>query len=127
MLALLLDENISDEVARQVAARRPDIPIFSAHDWEEGRFKGMQDEAILRAASAAGLTLVTYDVNTIPLLLTRLANEGFTHGGIVFVSSLAIRSDDYGRLTRALIQLYDTEQSAEWSDRLFFLSKPEEM
>lgn len=26
MLSLLLDENISDEVARQVIAKRPDIP-----------------------------------------------------------------------------------------------------
>ena len=36
MLALLLDENLSDEIARQVMAKRSDIPIFSAHDWEGG-------------------------------------------------------------------------------------------
>ena len=33
MLSLRLDENISDEIARQILAKRVDIPIFSAHDW----------------------------------------------------------------------------------------------
>jgi hypothetical protein len=124
MLALLLDENISDEVARQVASKRPGIPIFSALDWEEGRLRGVSDEEVLRAAAEAGLTLVTYDVNTIPLLLVRLANEAFVHGGIVFVSNMTIRSNDYGSLVRTLIQLYDVEKEAEWKDRLFFLPPP---
>jgi len=121
MLALLLDENLSDEIARQVTAKRPDIPIFSAHDWEGGRLRGVSDEAVLRAAADAGLTLVSYDVNSIPLLLVRLANEAFVHAGIVFVHNATIRSNDYGSLMRALIQLYDAQKEAEWKDRLFFL------
>ena len=124
MLSLLLDENISDEIARQVVAKRPNIPIFSAHDWEEGRLRGVSDEVVLRAAAEAGLTLVSYDVNTIPLLLMRLANEAFVHGGIVFVHNATIRSNDYGSLIRALIQLYDAEKEAEWKDRLYFLPPP---
>ena len=124
MLSLLLDENISDEIARQVVAKRPNIPIFSAHDWEEGRLRGVSDEVVLRAAAEAGLTLVSYDVNTIPLLLMRLTNEAFVHGGIVFVHNATIRSNDYGSLIRALIQLYDAEKEAEWKDRLYFLPPP---
>ena len=124
MLSLLLDENISDEIARKILAKRVDIPIFSAHDWEEGRLRGVSDEMVLRAAAEAGLTLVSYDVNTIPLLLMRLANEAFVHGGIVFVHNATIRSNDYGSLIRALIQLYDAEKEAEWKDRLYFLPPP---
>ena len=124
MLSLLLDENISDEIARQILAKRVDIPIFSAHDWEEGRLRGVSDEMVLRAAAEAGLTLVSYDVNTNPLLLMRLANEAFVHGGIVFVHNATIRSNDYGGLMRALIQLYDAEKEAEWKDRLYFLPPP---
>jgi len=124
MLSLLLDENISEEIARQILAKRVDIPIFSAHDWEEGRLRGVSDEMVLRAAAEAGLTLVSYDVNTIPLLLMRLANEAFVHGGIVFVHNATIRSNDYGSLIRALIQLYDAEKEAEWKDRLYFLPPP---
>ena len=124
MLSLLLDENLSDEIARQVVAKRPDIPIFSAHDWEGGRLRGVSDDVVLRAAAEACLTLVSYDVNTIPLLLMRLANEAFVHGGIVFVHNATIRSNDYGSLIRALIQLYDAEKEAEWKDRLYFLPPP---
>lgn len=124
MLSLLLDENLSNEIARQVTEKRPDISIVSAHDWEEGRLRGVGDEEVLRAAAEAGLTLVTYDVNTIPLLLVRLANESFVHRGIVFVHNATIRSHDYGSLVRALIQLFDAEKDADWTDRLFFLPPP---
>ena len=124
MLALILDENLSDEIARQVTAKRADIAICSVHDWEEGRLEGVTDEAVLRGAAAAGLTLVTYDVNTIPLLLVRLANEAFHHSGIVFVHNATIRSNDYGSLSRAIIQLYDAENEADWNDRLYFLAPP---
>lgn len=122
MLALLLDENLSDEIVRQVRTKRPDISLFSAHDWEGGRLRGVNDEEVLRAAAEAGLTVVSYDVQTIPLLLVRLVNEAFVHGGIVFVHNAAIRSNDYGTLVRSLIRLYDAEKEAEWKDRLFFLT-----
>lgn len=121
MLSLLLDENLSDEIVRQVTLKRPDIPIFSVHDWEQGRLRGVRDEDVLRGAAEANLTVVTYDVNTIPLLLVRLANEAFVHGGIVFVNNATIRSNDYGGLVRSLIQLFDAEKEAEWTDRIFFL------
>lgn len=121
MLALLLDENLSHEIARQVIAKRPDISIFSVHDWEGGRLRGISDDAMLLAAAEAGLTMVNYDVNTIPLLLARLANDSFVHGGIVFIHNSTIRSNDYGSLARAIIQLYDAEKDAVWKNRLFFL------
>lgn len=87
---------------------------------------GVRDEGVLRSAAEAGLTLVSYDVNTIPLLLMRLANEECVHGGIVFVHNATIRSNDYGSLVRALIQLYDAEKEAEWNDRLYFLPRRHE-
>lgn len=122
MLKLLLDENLSEEIARQVSAKRPDIPIVGVREWEGGRLKGAGDDDVLRAASAAGLTLVTYDVNTIPPLLIRLANEVFVHSGIIFVTNTTIRSDDFGSLVRALVLLYDAEREADWKDRLVFLT-----
>ena len=121
MLALLLDENITHEIAVQVLLKRPDILIHSVHDWEHGRLRGKDDEEVLRSAAKTHLTLVTYDVNTIPLLLMRLANESFVHGGVVFVNNETIRSNDYGGLVRSLIRLYDTEKEAVWEDRLYFL------
>ena len=124
MLAMLLDENISDEIARQVSVKRPNILIFSVNDWEQGRLRSVNDEEVLWAAQEAALTLVTYDVNTIPLLLVRLANESSIHSGVVFVHNATVRSNAYGSLTRALIQLYDAERDAEWENRLLFLPPP---
>ncbi|MDW8208803.1 MAG: DUF5615 family PIN-like protein [Chloroherpetonaceae bacterium] len=124
MLALLLDENLSPEIARQIRAKRPDIPVFSAHDREGGRLRGASDEEILRAAAEAGLTLVTYDVHTIPLLLSRLAGEPFAHSGVVLVHSTTYRASDYGSLVRALIRLYDAERDASWINRVYFLPPP---
>ena len=86
--------------------------------------RGASDREVLRAVAEAGLTLVSYDVNTIPVLLVRLANEAFVHGGIMFVHNATIRSNDYRSLMRALVRLYDAEQEAEWKDRLYFLPPP---
>jgi hypothetical protein len=125
MLSRLLDENLSDEIVRQVIAKRPDIPVVSVHDWEGGRLRGVRDAVVLRAAADACLTLVSYDVNTIPLLLMRLANEAFVHGGIVFVHHATIRSNDYGSLIRADSTLRCGEGSGV--ERLSLLSAPASM
>ena len=111
-------------MARQIGLKRHEIPILSVHDWQSGRLRGADDEEILRIAAQANLTLVTYDVNTIPLLLMRLANQAYAHAGVVFVSDASIRSDDIGALVRSLIHLFDSEGDAPWADRIHFLLPP---
>ena len=69
MLSFLLDEHVSPDVAVIVRRSRPEIPVVALLDWQEGIWIGESDEAILRAASAHPLTLVTYDQRTFPRLL----------------------------------------------------------
>jgi len=69
MLSILLDEQISPEIAKQVQIKHPEITIFSMHHWHQGHFLGMSDEAILQAAKIERLTLITYDQKTIPPIL----------------------------------------------------------
>ena len=121
MLSLLLDENIKPEVARQINAQQPDIAIISVHSWEQKRLRGASDREVVQSAAEANLTLVTYDVNTIPTLLVRLANESFVHGGVVFVNNATIRSNDIGGLVKALIHFYFEERDAEWKNRIYYL------
>lgn len=121
MLSLLLDENIRPEVARRVITIRPDIRIVSVHTWEEKPLRGATDLEVIQSAAVARLTLVTYDVNTIPALLVRLANDSFDHAGVVFVTNATIHSGDVGGLVRALIQFYDEEKEALWTNRVYFL------
>ena len=78
MLAYLLDENISYIVAEQLARKNPLISVQSVHHWQDGAFIGQEDNMLLRAAAQAGLTLVTYDLKTIPPLLMELAAEDAT-------------------------------------------------
>ena len=123
-LCLLLDENISHVIATQIRQHRSSLRIESVHTWRDGNFKGQSDKALLQAAHAAGLPLVTYDQKTIPLHLAELYAEGGHHGGVIFVDSHTIPSNDFGSLTRALIVLWERFGDDDWNDRIRFLEKP---
>lgn len=123
MLRLLLDEHISPDVA--VGLRRLDqtLTAHSMVEWEGGNFLGQDDADCLRQAAAQGLTLVTYDRRTIPPLLKTWAEEGRSHGGVVFVDEKTISPADIGGLVRALSELAKEAGSWEWSDRVCFLRR----
>lgn len=123
-LSLLLDENISHVVAGQVQKHQPAITIHSVHTWQEGVFRGRHDRELLLAAAAEGLTLVTYDLKTIPPLLVEFSTEGQSHAGVLFVDALTIANDEFGTLTRALLSFWERHQSLEWLNRVHFLDKP---
>src|ERR1044071_2280070 len=102
MLSLLLDENISPMVAEQIRAKRPDVRIQCLHEWHKGEYLGVADEAVIAAAHAEKLTLVTYDTQ----ILTELAfifDSGVDFGGLIFVDDKTIAGRDFGTLIRALL------------------------
>ncbi len=123
MLSFLLDQNLSPQVAAQVRSKRPEIPIVSLYEWRGGEFLGASDERILEAA-CEGLTLVTYDRQTIPPLLKGCDITGRQHSGVIFVDNRTIASNDFGRLVRSLIAFWDSEGVAEWTDRVGYLPAP---
>ncbi|MCW3053793.1 MAG: hypothetical protein JWN14_2963 [Chthonomonadales bacterium] len=125
MLALLLDENISPEIVRQIREKRPDIAVASIHHWHEGKYKAQRDEEILAAAVQEGLTFVTYDQKTILPVLVQWGQVGTDHTGIVFIDDRSIASNNIGALVRALILLWDSSFHADWTNRVEFLrAKP---
>jgi hypothetical protein len=121
MLRLILDEQISYAVSDGLTARRPDISITSVYRWRNGVLMGAPDDLVLKAATEASLTLVTYDQETIFPLLSEWGALGLTHTGIIFVDERTIRSRDFGGLIRALEALWDREHAAPWNNRLMFL------
>lgn len=121
MLSLLLDENISPEIAKQIVQKRPDIPAVSLHHWQEGGFKAQPDEAILAAAAPEKRTLVTYDQNTILPLLVQWGQAGRDHAGVIFVDHQTIAPNDFGALLRSLIVLWDACHEDDWTNRVDFL------
>lgn len=122
MLAYLLDENVSPVVAEQVQVKNAQITIQSVHRWQGGVLVGQADGSVLRAARQESLTLVTYDLKTIPDLLTELAAENESHAGVLFVDNLTIRSDDFGGLVRALLAHWQAYHTDDWTNRIAFLN-----
>jgi len=121
MLKLLLDEHISPDVANGLRRRNRAIEIRCLV--ENGYFLGPEDSACLREAATQGLTLVTYDRRTIPPLLKTWAEEGRTHGGVVFVDEETISPADIGGLVWALTRLARETGNWDWTNRIYFLRR----
>ena len=121
MLAFLLDENISPEVARQISEKRPEIIIASVHYWHNGTFKAQRDEDILIAAAKEELTFVTYDQKTIFPVLVRWGETGIDHSGVLFVDDRTIPSNRYGAIVLSLTMIWDAHHSDAWTNRVQFL------
>jgi hypothetical protein len=123
MLSLLLDEHVSPKIAQALRRRNTARRALCMAEWENGRFLGTDDELLLREAAVQRLTLVTYDRRTIPPLLKRWAEEGRSHGGVIFVDQRTIPSSDFGGLIRALEKLSSELGSRDWSDSVILLRR----
>lgn len=121
MLSFLLDEHISPTVAEQIQKKRSKITIFSLLFWQEGRYLGLDDEIILKAATESQLTLVTYDQNTIPQILIQWGEASISHNGIIFIDYQTIKPSDFGKLVNSLIWLWDNQRDFDWRNRLIYL------
>jgi hypothetical protein len=118
-----LDEHISLAVAEGLRRRDRQLVVFSMAEWEDGEFLGEDDSACLKQAATQGLTLVTYDRRTIPLLLMTWGEEQRKHGGVIFVDDRAISPSDNGGLIRSLTDLLRKTAKWDWSDRICFLRR----
>jgi hypothetical protein len=123
MLKLLLDEHISPGVASGLRRRNRAIEVHAMAEWEDGNFLGRDDVACLREAAAQRLTLVTYDRRTIPPVLKGWAEEGRSHGGVIFVDEKTISPADIGGLVWALAKLTKEAGHWDWTNRVSFLRR----
>jgi len=124
MPEFLLDEQISPEVARGLGRKNKSIVVHCMVEWQNGGFMGLSDELILEEAASQNLTLVTYDRRTSPPLLKRWAEEGRSHGGVIFVDNRTIPSSNFGDLIRALGKVWTAEGRSEWTNSILFLQRP---
>jgi len=121
MLRYLLDEQISPVVAEAVLQKDSRIRIACMQRWRDGACLGSSDADLLRAAAIGRLTLVTYDLRTIPDLLREWAELEMAHGGVIFVRRRVIRENDFGRLATALVELWRVAKKVDWRNRVAFL------
>jgi hypothetical protein len=88
-------------------------------EWEGGELLGQEDVVLLQRAATQGLSLVTYDRRTIPPILKGWAEEGHSHGGVIFVDEKTLSPTDIGGLVRALAELVKQTGALDWTDRIY--------
>ena len=123
MLQLLTDEQISPAVARHAPSRCRGIAIKAIQSWEGGHFLSATAEVVLREAHKQKLTLVTFDLKTIPPLLRVWAEQGIDHGGVVLVDEKTFAQNDTGGLIAGLCALWKAESLANWMNRVVYLRR----
>lgn len=101
----------------------PLVKVESLHHFSGGRLMNCDDEIILRECQKEKWILVTFDVNTIPAILSEMAVNQEEHAGVIFISSKSFAQNDHASLARALVELAHGEVDADWTNRVMFLSK----
>lgn len=122
MLQILTDEQIDPNVAVAAKKRRREISIVSLLDWLDGHFVGASDEELLREAARQAMTLLTFDLKTIPPLLRAWGERGVDHGGVIFVDNKSFAQNDISGISKALVDLWELQGKLDWKNRCFFLT-----
>lgn len=122
-LKLLLDEHVWPPLALRLREALPGAQIESLHHWMGGRLLQQPDERILSEAHRAGMTLLTFDLATIPPLLAEKLALGEEHGGVIFVSTKSFSQNDHGGLIRAILECWPEWSKGPWTNRVEFLRR----
>lgn len=122
-MALLLDENASPAVARELVAIATSVDVVPLQSWQDGSRLGAPDDLLLNEAAAEGRVLVTYDLRTIPPLLRVWAEAGQLHAGVILVDQGTTPPGDVGALARALARLVAEAAPMDWSNRVEYLQR----
>lgn len=122
MLHILTDEQIAPGVAAAAKKRCRDIQIVPLFEWLDGHFIGTSDEEILKEAARQSMTLLTFDLKTIPPLLRSWGERGIDHGGVIFVDNKSFAQNDLNGIAKALVELWNLHGQLDWKNRCFFLT-----
>jgi len=114
---LLLDEMISDQVAKRLADRGRDAVAVTA----ELELRSLDDHNLFSSAQSMGRVVVTYNVVDFQPIVSDWAADDREHHGVVFVSNTTIPQSDLARLTDALERFLDS--FAPWPSFVHWLSE----
>lgn len=109
-MKLLLDEMYPPRLAEELRRRGRDVVAVE----ERPGLKGMDDEALLVAATSDERVLVSENVADFPEIVATLGAEGRSHSGVILVASRTFPRTErgFGQLVRAL-DAYLEQHAAE--------------
>lgn len=108
-MKLLLDEQISWQVAERLRERGHDVVAATA----ESTLRGMSDPDLFAAAQTQGRAVVTYNRIDFEPLILEYAQSGREHNGLVIVHPKRFPSHEFTQLDRALTKLIETFPSTK--------------
>ena len=111
-LKLLTDEHIHPEVAKALRRQFPDLDAVSIYDTD---CRGLQDPPLLEILDSEKRSLLTRDVNSIPVHANARLAPGLTHGGILYVDSKRHRQKEVRGLVRRLIGIVQRHGEEDWA------------
>jgi hypothetical protein len=113
-LKLLLDEHIDPDAVPGLRRRFPNLDVLSIHDTP---WAGLSDPALLEVLDADHRTLVTRDVNSVPMHINRRLEAGMTHGGIIYADSKRLQQTDLRSFIRRLAMVVERHGNDDWTCR----------
>lgn len=121
MLRLLLDAHFGSREVEAIHAREPAVDKVSLQEWQNGTFLEADDALVPLEAYRHSRTLVTRDLRTITPLLKQWAEEGFHHGGVIFVDGRSFPEGNVGIIMQALLILWRQQGDTDWADTVHYL------
>lgn len=121
-MRLLLETHITPAVRSELQRLAPGTDVELLQQWRGGALRTAADDDILTAALEDGYVFVTFDVTTIPPLLTRRYERGDESPGVILVSTRTLRPSDAGAVARALAALCHAHGGDEWTGRVMYLA-----
>src|SRR5437773_12248245 len=122
-MKLLLDAHIPAAVADALRKRLPGLDVQHLAKWRHGDLLEAEDEEVLAACAQEGRVWVTYDLATVPALLTRFAQEGRDHAGVFLADAATVPPEKVGALTAAISDLIQEIGDADTTNLARFVRR----
>ena len=120
----MLDSHIPAAVITALRKGHPGLDVQHLARWRGGDLLEAQDADILAACAEESRVWITYDLATVPSLLTRLASEGQEHAGVFLVDDATIPPEEIGRLAAAISDLIREIGEADTRNLVRFVQRP---
>lgn len=102
-MKLLLDEQISGEVAERLRDRGHDVAAAT----DDPSLRSLKDPEIFEAAQAQGRAVVTYNRSDFEPIIREYVAQNREHHGLVIVHPVRFPNWEFARLTAAIEGLLD--------------------